>query len=187
MMFTTAPPFGCRPPEVPSAFLQHPLADAFAREQEAAGQVVAHDGIPALGADRRQRRVELAARVVDERVDAAVAREHGRNRRLHLRLFADVALMGRAGAAGVLDLALDRGELVGLAADDGHRGAERRQLVRSAAADPRAAAGDQRHLPSHQAGREDRSIGGHDKAADRPDEHQPSSCLVSCGAVCPAG
>ena len=48
------------------------------------------------------------------------SREHGRDRRLHLRLFADVADVDRAGAAGVLDLALHRGELVGLAADDRH-------------------------------------------------------------------
>ena len=65
------------------AVVQHPLVDALARDQEAAGQVVADDRVPALGADRRERRGELAAGVVDERVDAAVAREYGGDRRLH--------------------------------------------------------------------------------------------------------
>jgi hypothetical protein len=129
MMFTTAPPFGFAPP-ASVGFLQHPLADAFAREQEAAGQVVADDRVPALGADRRQRRVELAARVVDERVDAAVAREHGRDRSTAPAALRGCRTRGSSSAAGVFDLALDRGELVGLAADDRHRGAERRQLVR---------------------------------------------------------
>ena len=172
MMLTIAPPFGCA--AVAStcraggrSFSIHWLTHSRANRKPPVRLLRTTVSQPlALIADSGA--VELAAGVVDERVDAAVTREHGRDRRLHLRLLADVADVGRADAAGVLDLALHRRELVGLAADDGDRGAERRQLVRGAAADPRAAAGDQRDLAAHQAGREDRSVGGHGrKSTDR--------------------
>ncbi len=178
MMLTTAPPFGRAPPfgsvqfGPPAAsfsihWLTHsranrkPPVDALAREQEAAGQVVADDRVPALGADRRQPRWELAAGVVDERIDPAVAGEHRGDRRLHLRLLADVAHVDRADAARGFDLALHRGQFVGVAADDRDGRAERRELVRSAAADSRAAAGDDGDLALQQAGCEDGAIGGH--------------------------
>ena len=63
-----------------------------------------------------------------------------------------------ARAAAGLDLGLHGGELVELAADQRDRGAERRQLVRGAAADAGAAAGDDDDLAGEQAGREDGSV-----------------------------
>jgi hypothetical protein len=125
-----------RPAGPTGGVAQHPLVDALARDEKAAGEVVAHDRVPAFRADRREPRRELAAGVVDERVDAAEARQHGSDRRLHLRFFADVADVRRTDAAGTLDLVADGVELGGGAADDRDRGAERRELVRGAAADP---------------------------------------------------
>ena len=68
-----------------------------------------------------------------------------------------------------------------LAADDRDRGAERRQLVRGAAADARAAAGDDGHLAGEQAGREDRAIARSSK--ERTARIQPSTCLVVSASV----
>ena len=61
-------------------------------------------------------------------------------------------------AAGCLDLALHRGELLGLAAGDHDMRAQRRDLVRRAAADAAAAAGDDDGLALKQPRLEDRAI-----------------------------
>ena len=71
-----------------------------------------------------------------------LAATHRRDRLLHLRFFADVEGVRLAGTAGRLDLALHHVELLRLAAGDRHMRAEGRELVRGAAADAAAAAGD---------------------------------------------
>ena len=65
---------------------------------------------------------------------------------------ADVADVRRADAARRFDLGAHRVELVDLAADDRDRRAERRELVRRAAADARAAAGDEGDLAAKRPG-----------------------------------
>ena len=135
------------------------LRVALARHEEAAGEIRAHHRVPAVGADSLQRRGELAAGVVDQRVDAAVPFEHGGDGRAHRGLVADVAGMRARGAARGLDLGAHRGELVGLAADEGDRRAERSQLVRRAAPDARAAAGDDGDLAREQVAAEDGLVG----------------------------
>jgi hypothetical protein len=77
------------------------------------------------------------------------------------RLVADVGGVHRAASADGLDLALDRLELFQRAADDRHPRTERRQLVRGAAADARAAAGDESNLAGEQVGAENGAVGGH--------------------------
>ena len=80
------------------------------------------------------------------------------DRFLDLRFLADVEGVRLAGAAGRLDLALHDGELLGLAAGDDDMRAERRDLVRGAAADAAAAAGDDDGLAGEQPRLEDRAI-----------------------------
>ncbi len=72
------------------------------------------------------------------------------DRFLDLHLFADVESMRLAGAAGGLDLGLHAGKLVGLAAGDHDMRAQRGELVRRAAADAAAAAGDDHGLAFEQ-------------------------------------
>ena len=66
--------------------------------------------------------------------------------------------MGGGLAAVLGDLGGDRGELLGLAADQGHGGAQAAELVGRAAADAAAAAGDDDHLAGEQALAEDRLV-----------------------------
>ena len=75
--------------------------------------------------------------------------------------------MHRADAADVLDLALHRLELLQRAADDRHPGTERGQLVRGAAADARAASGDDGDLVGEQVGTENGSVMGHGPGLSR--------------------
>ena len=89
------------------------------------------------------------------------AREHRGDGGLHRGLVADVAGVRRADAAGGLDLAAHRLELLELAADDRDARAERGELVRGAAADARAAAGDDGDLAGEQVGAKDGAVGGH--------------------------
>ena len=141
-----------------ATMLAHRLPIAFARHQEAAGQVGPDHRIPALGADRFQRRDELAAGIVHQRVDPAVHQHDRLHRVLHRLFVADVAGMeGGAPAVGG-DLAGHVVQLVELAADQHHLGAERGQFMRGAAADARTAAGDQDHFLPEQARGEDRAV-----------------------------
>ena len=138
--------------------LEHPLGDALARHQEAAGEVVAHHRVPALGADRRERRRELAAGVVHQRVDAAVgarappppspAPRPRRGCRRHATSRCRRRPRSRRCTASSLS---------SVRPTIATRGAERRQLVRGAAADARAAAGDEGDLAGEQVGRGRRS------------------------------
>ena len=150
MMLTIAPPSQL----AAAVVVEHPLGDALARHQEAAGQVVAHDRVPALGADRRERRRELAAGVVDEAVDAAVAREHGRDGRPAPRLRRGCRRRAssrrrpplRSRRAPPASFSALRPTIATRAPSDG-------QLVRGAAADARAAAGDERTWPANRRAR----------------------------------
>jgi hypothetical protein len=47
----------------------HPLRVGFACHQKSAGQIGAHDCVPALGGDLLQRRRELPARIVDDKIE----------------------------------------------------------------------------------------------------------------------
>src|SRR6185436_8531251 len=91
-------------------------------------------------------------------VDVAVRGQDRRDGVAHRRLFADVAAVVADGAAGLAQLAGDALEFVGVAADDGDRGAQMHQLVRDASPDARAAAGDDDHPVFKQARAKDRSI-----------------------------
>ena len=90
-----------------------------------------------------------------------------RDRFLDLRFLADVEGMRLAAAARRFDLGLHRGELVGLAAGDHDMRAERCDLVRRAAADAAAAAGDDDGLAFKQPRLEDRAI-RHVSSPERP-------------------
>ena len=138
-----------------AAVLGHPLRVALARAEEAAGQVGADDGLPALLGDAGQRRRELAARIVHQPVDAAGACQRLRHHRLHLRLLADVAGDGvRRRRRG--DLAAHRLEALGLAPDQHDRRPQARQLVRRTAPDAAPASGDDVGLAGEEIGPEDR-------------------------------
>ena len=118
----------------------------------------------ALRRDVLGRRHVLAAGVVDEQVDLAVALEHGVDERLDLVLLADVAgARLDAAAVGLRGGLVER--LLAPAADD-HLGAERRQLERGGAAQARAASADDRHLPVEQTGLEE--LRGHRRASVTP-------------------
>src|SRR6185295_18403817 len=65
-------------------------------------------------------------------------------------LLADVAGMGGGRSAVLGDLAGNGGQLFGLAADDGHGGSQACKLVRGAAPDTAATAGDDHHLAGKQ-------------------------------------
>ena len=80
---------------------------------------------------------------------------------LHALLLADVGGVAARRAARVGDLARDRFELLGFAADQRDARAERGELVRGAAADAAAGAGHDAGLAGEQAGAEDRSDTSH--------------------------
>jgi hypothetical protein len=138
----------------------HALQVALARHQEAAREVGVDHRLPALGRDGVQRRDVLAARVVHEPVDAALRGDDGADGHAHRVFLADVEGLRAGPAAGGFDLGPDRVELLLLAPDQHHVRAQRGELVRGAAADARAAAGDDDDLPVEQAGREDGAIAG---------------------------
>ena len=96
--------------------------------------------------------------IVEQAMDAAVAGDDCGHRLLDLSFLANVEGMRLARAAGGLDLAFHRGELVGLAAGDHDVGAQRGDLVRRAAADAAAAAGDEDGLALKQPRFEDRAV-----------------------------
>jgi len=129
-----------------AAVRAHPLRVAFARHQEAAREVGAHHRLPALLRDVGERGGELAAGVVDEAIDVAVRLQDGGDRRGHSFLLTDVARVSGSLAAILGNLGGDRIELVRLAADQRHRGAQRGELMGRAAANPAASAGDDDHL-----------------------------------------
>src|SRR6266516_2012790 len=138
--------------------LRHPLRVALARHQEAASQIIAHDGVEAFLADLGERRRELAAGVVDEMIDARKTRQDAGDRLPDFFLLADVADESLGLAARRGDFRLHGMQLVGRAADERDPRAECRELMRRAAADAAAAAGDDRHLPGKQARPEHRSV-----------------------------
>jgi hypothetical protein len=124
-----------------AAMLLHRLGEDLAADDEAAGEIVAHHDVEALGAHGRGRRGELAAGIVEQAVDVAVGGDDLADRLLHLGLFADVEGVDLAGTARRFDLGLHGAEFLGLAAGDHDMGAQRRDFVRRAAADAAAAAG----------------------------------------------
>jgi hypothetical protein len=108
-------------------------------------QIVLHHRAPAVVADAVQRRRELAARAIEQAVDGAVPRQRIGNRAAHAGLVADVAGVQADAAAGLgvdpADFVLRRLQLVELAPYQRQARAQRRQLVRGAAAQPAAAPG----------------------------------------------
>jgi hypothetical protein len=168
----------------------HPLRVALPRHQETTGEVGSDYRLPALLRDRLERRLELAAGIVDEAVDAAVGlqdrRYSGRNR----FLLADVAGVGGGLAAVLGDLGGDRGEPLRLAADESHRGPQAAELVGRATADAAAAAGDDDHLAGEQTLAENRLVCHVDprgsgplreRGSDPLPQHSNSDATVSQG------
>ena len=134
-----------------AAVLLHGLREDLAHHQEAAGEVVGDDGLEALLADGGQRRGELPAGVVDEAVDAAEPATTRGHAGLHGVLVADVeGALDRSAPPSSAISAATRSSLSRAPADH-HVRAQRRQLVRDAAADARAAAGDPDALAGEQA------------------------------------
>ncbi len=86
--------------------------------------------LPALGRDGGERRDVLAAGVVDEAVDAAVRCDDGGDGRAYRFFLADVEGLRAGLAAAGFDLGAYLVELLGLAADQHHLRAERREFVR---------------------------------------------------------
>ena len=103
MMLTMAPPWRCASPSLSIHCVTHSRAI-----RKPPVRLLRTTASQPLAVIALQRRRELAAGVVDQRVDAAVAREHRGDGGLDLRFLADVAGMRRADAAGGLDLALHR-------------------------------------------------------------------------------
>ena len=141
-----------------AAARRHALREALARHEEAASQVGVDHRLPALGADLLGRGDVLAARVVHQPIDRAVLRHDARHGLSHYILLPDVThrVAGLAAIGG--DFILHRAQLVGVAANQHHARAQRRQLVRRAAPNARAAARHHDDLTCQQAGREDRSV-----------------------------
>ena len=128
----------------------HPVIIDLAHEDEAAGQIVAHNCLEPLGGDRLQRRAKLTPGVVDEAIDAPVPREHRIDGTNHHGLVADVAGQARCLPAILLDLSLHLGELLHRPAHDRHVGAECSELMDRAAPDPAATASHNDGLPLEQ-------------------------------------
>src|SRR6185503_10355704 len=100
-----------------------------ARHEETAGEVGAHHRVPALARDRLQRRGELAARVVDEEIDAAQVREDFRNRSFYGIFFPYIQRETKCFPSNLGDFIPDRGEFLDFSSDKGNLRAERCQLV----------------------------------------------------------
>ena len=129
-----------------AAVLLHRLDVDLAHDEEATGEVVANHGLEALLRDRRHRRRELAAGIVDEAVDPPLSLDDALNR-LFCRLFvADVEGKGFDVAAVVGNFRRDPVELLLAASGDDHMRAEAGEFVRHAAPDPAPAAGNDVHL-----------------------------------------
>src|SRR6202041_2427512 len=153
----------------------HPGVVDFAHEDKAAGQVVADHGLEAPGRNGLHRRAKLAAGIVDQSVDPAVRAKHRIHRGNDHRLVADIADMAGDPAAVLLDLGLDLGELFGGASQDRDVGAECCELMRGAATDAAAAAGDDNGPIPEQIGPKDGLVGHRVLRADFP------------AGICPAG
>ncbi len=138
--------------------LRHPLVHAFSRHQKAACQVGLDHGVPAFEGHVFQGRGELAARIVDQRIDAPVPREHGLDGGLHGRLVADIADGSAGGTAFGCYFGRHGSELVGIATKQHHVRTQRGQFMRRAAPDSGTAAGHQHHLPGKQAGAKHRTV-----------------------------
>ena len=128
----------------------HGLQITLTRHQKAAAQIGADHRLPAFRADRLQRHHVLAAGVVHQAVDAPVRGDDGRHRAHHQLLLADVADMASGSATIRADLSHHLLQLVGTATQQHDVGAERRQLVRHAAPNARAATGDDNHPAGEQ-------------------------------------
>ena len=89
--------------------------------------------------------------------------QHFADHALHRLLIAYVERVMRGLRALAGKLGGNRFEPLGVATGEGDRGAERRQLVRGAAADAGAASGDEHDAPGEQTGAERAAIvgGGH--------------------------
>ncbi len=162
-----------------AAVLAHPGVEHLAHHVEGADEVVADHRLEAPGRDLLERGGELAAGVVDQAVDAAVAVEHEADGRLDLRRVADVA--GREVACSTAlahvggDLGGDGLQLGLRPAQDHHLGAEAGQLVGDAPADAAAAPGHHHHVPVIEAGaqygpvaRAGRVVRGHASLSQSP-------------------
>jgi hypothetical protein len=129
-----------------------------------------HHGAKALGGDVLGGGEELAAGVVDEQVDPAVALQRLVDQTLHLIILADVASVGADASVGPQGGGLD--QRLGTAAGDNHLGTQRGELQRGHAAEPRSSAGDDRDLAVENAVAED--LGRHERAS--PPDATGRSC-----------
>ena len=143
-----------------AAVLLHALVEHLAHHQESAREVVGHDRVEAALRDGHQRRRKLAAGVVDEPVDRPVPRDDLPDRGPDRVFVPDVECRGLAAPAVGQDLPGDALELLLRAAAHHHGRAERGELVRDAAADAAAAAGDPDDLAGEQAGGEYAAVAG---------------------------
>src|SRR5882757_2908293 len=134
----------------------HPAAVDFLGHQEGRGHVVGDHGVPAVQRDILELGGKLPARIVDQPVDAAAPGEHALDRFLELVLPAQVGREGES--VGIVELLLHLVEFLRRAPDQGDARAQRSQFMRGAAAEPRAAAGDDDGLAGEQAGTEDRMV-----------------------------
>ena len=137
----------------------HRLVVDLAAHQEAAGQVVAHHRVPALGRNVLERRGELPAGVVDQAVDAAMRGQHVGDGLLDGFFLANVAYMAGGAPADFGDFTRHGFELFDLAADQRDAGAQRHEFMGGAAADAGAAAGDKHGLAGKKARTEDGLVG----------------------------
>ena len=136
---------------------------ALARHQEAAGEVVAHHRVPALGADRLRAARELAAGVVDQAIDAAVVLRAPRATVACTRLFlADVGGdVSSTLAAGSAISRFTASSFSSCAADESPR-ARRATPARARCSGrcPMPPPVTMATWPANRSRREDRSIGG---------------------------
>jgi hypothetical protein len=138
--------------------LLHALVEAFTRHQKSTREVGVNHRLPALGTGAGQRRDVLPARVVDQAVNAAVLLQHFRDHGFHIVFAPYVAAVPAGLPAVVRDFLRCFGQFVRVAAHQHHVCAQAGQLVRGAAANAGAAAGDQNDLPAQQAWGKDRSV-----------------------------
>ena len=132
-----------------AAVLLHRAQVDFLRHQEGRGHVVADHRIPAVERDVLERRRELSAGIVHQPVDPSAPFDHAVDGGLHLVFLAQVG--GEGEGVGIAEFLLHTIELLLRAPDQREPSAERLQLVRRAAAEARAAAGDDDRLAVEQA------------------------------------
>src|SRR5690606_25371246 len=122
--------------------LVHTLHEYFARHQKAAGEIGAHYRFPAFLRDKRKRRGELTAGIINQTMHLADGLEDFCHRGFDTVFLADIAGKPDRLAAVFLNFCLHFFQLVVLAADQDDLSAKGCQFMSSAATDATAATGD---------------------------------------------